>query len=365
MAAPSPLRVILVGCGAVARQFYVPALRGLQNIGWLRVVAIVDPAVAAREIVARAFPKASQAAALEHTTSPAGTLAIIVSPPAFHAAQAIAALERGWHVLVEKPLAASVAECEQMIDTARRQERLLAAGLHHRFFPASRYLRALCRDWLLGPLISFRIREGGPFRSPVGPSFFDRTQTPGGVLFDLGIPVFDLLGWWLGEPDNVRYADDSMGGFEANAFAELHYPGGAVGRVHLSRDWPTAQEYRFVFERGVVGWPANDASALSVQLAGAPAAVQGALVPPLSELPPAAPMRPLEGAAQCFVLQLANVLRAVAGEEPLAVPATEGVAALRLLEHCYATRTLVAQPWLSREEAQPALDHRASLRVLP
>lgn len=350
----SPPRVILVGCGAVARQFYVPALRALQNAGLLRVSAIVDPAVSARETIARAFPKAGQAAALDRTTAPAGTLAIIASPPAFHASQTITAFEQGWHVLCEKPMASTAAECAEMVAAARRHDRLLAVGLYKRFFPASQYIHSLCRDGLLGPLLSFNIHEGGPFRWPAGPSFFDRTQTRGGVLFDIGVHVFDLLGWWFGEPSGVRYADDAMGGLETNSFVELTYPGGAQGRLHLSRDWATAQQYRFVFERGIVTWKVNDANGLTVQLTGTPAALQGTLVTPL-EVPFAVEPRPLETNAQCFILQLSNVLGAIQGEETLLVPGEDGLFSLRLIEQCYANRTLVTQPWFTPEESAHAL----------
>jgi len=350
----SPRRVILVGCGAVARQFYVPALRTLQNAGLLRVSGIVDPAVSAREVVARSFPRAGQTASLEHTTAPADTLAIIASPPGFHASQTITALDRGWHVLCEKPMASSVPECMEMVAAAQRNERLLAVGLYKRYYPASRYLHALCHDWLLGPLLSFSVQEGGPFRWPAGPSFFDRTQTRGGVLFDIGVHVFDLLNWWMGEPSEMHYADDAMGGLEANAFIRLQYSNGAHGQVHLSRDWATPQQYRFVFERGIVLWRVNDANGLTVQLTGAPAALQSVLVTPEVEPPAPAEPQPLETNSQCFVLQLCNVLAAIAGEEKLLVTGEDGTHSLRMIEQCYANRTLAEQPWLTPEESARA-----------
>ncbi len=361
MSSSSPRRVILVGCGAVARQFYVPALRVLQNAGFVRVSAIVDPAVNAREFVARAFPKAGQSASLEQTTAPAGTLAIIASPPGFHAVQTIAAFERGWHVLCEKPMASSAAEAAEMVAAARRHDRLLAVGLYKRFFPASRYLYSLCRDWLLGPLVTYSISEGGPFRWPAGPSFFDRAQTPGGVLLDVGVHVLDLLGWWLGEPETLRYADDAMGGLETNAFLQLTHANGVRGRVHLSRDWNTMQQYRFEFERGVVTWKVNDANGLTVELVGAPAAVQGTLIAPLPEPPYCPQPRALETNAQCFILQLLNVLGSIAGEETLLVPGEEGQLSLRLIEQCYAHRTLIEQPWLTPEEATRAQEFSSAL----
>lgn len=363
MSSSSPRRIILVGCGAVARQFYVPALRALQNAGLVRVSAIVDPSVSARESVATSFPKAGQAAALEQTAAPAGSLAIIASPPGFHAAQTIAAFERGWHVLCEKPMASSTAEAAEMVAAAQKHQRLLAIGLYKRFFPSSRYIRSLCRDWALGPLVNFTIKEGGPFRWPAGPSFFDRAQTRGGVLYDIGVHVFDLLGWWLGEPADFRYADDAMGGLETNAFVDLSYADGAKGRVHLSRDWATSQQYRFVFERGIVTWEVNDANGLTLQLTGAPAAIQGSIIAPLPSGTYATESRVLETNAQCFILQLANVVAAIAGTETLLVPGEEGMHSLRLIEQCYAQRHLVNQPWLTPEEAAAAREIDSAISV--
>jgi predicted dehydrogenase len=346
----SPTRVILVGCGAVARQFYVPALRTLQSAGLVRVSVIIDPQVTAREAVARAFPRAAQAASLDRTTAPVGTLVIVASPPAFHAQQTRLACERGWHVLCEPPMAPTFAECQEMASVAARHNRILAVGFHRRFFSASAYLRTLCRDWLLGPLLSFTIHEGGDYTWPSGPAVFDPAQSRGGVLVEPGAQVLDLIGWWLGEPTELRYADDAMGGLEANAFLQLSFASGVHGRIHLSRDWATAQQYRFVFERGIVTWNGCEANQLALHLAGAPGAIEGALVHPFHEPPALTTPRALESTAQCFLLQLTNVLGAIAGEAPLFVTVDDGAFATRLLEQCYRHRAQVEQPWLSSDE---------------
>jgi predicted dehydrogenase len=352
MPSSSPRRIILVGCGAIARQLYVPALRALQEAGVARVSAIVDPAVTAREAIAQTFPRAGQSAALEQTTAPANSLVILTSPTRFRAAQAMVALEKGWHVFCENPVGSTVAETADAIAAAQRHQRLLAVNLYQRFFPACRYLRSLCRDWLLGPLVSYTINEGGSFRAADDAANFDRAQEPGGVLFETGPNVFDLLGWCLGEPSNIRYADDAMGGLEANAFVQLDYANGPRGRVHLSRDCLPAQEYCFVFERGVVTWRGNDAGHLAVELAGAPAVLRGSLLSLHGESLSSAD--PLETVPQCFLLQLQNVLAAIAGEETLLAPAEEAQSSLRLIEQCYAHRALVDQPWLTPDEAARA-----------
>ncbi len=357
--APTRVPVVLIGCGAVAQQFYIPTFRAAVRDGAIEVAALVDPSTAARGLLARAFPKARQADTLEQVELPAGALAVIASPPRFHAAQTQAAFQCGWHVLCEKPMASSAAECAAMVAAAEAAQRLLAVGLYKRFFPSSRYLHSLVRQGHLGALRHFTVSEGGPFRWPAAtPSFFNKTQTPGGVLLDIGVHVLDLLLWWFGEPERFQYADDAMGGLETNVHLTLQYTGGATGNVHLSRDWKTPNQYRFEFERGVVTWTTNDANGLTVQLKGLPAALHSQLVTPIEEVRPTAPL-PLATNPQSFIYQLLNVVSAIRGQEPLLVDGREGMRSLTLIENCYRNRTLVEQPWLTATEAARA-QHLAS-----
>jgi predicted dehydrogenase len=340
---PATVTVVLVGCGAVSRLFYAPALRALEAAGELRVVALVDPAEPARARLQREFPHATTAATLMTAEAPHASLAIIASPPRWHAEQALAAFGRGWHVLCEKPMAATSAAAEKMIAAARATDRVLAVGHYKRFFPSSRGLKFLCGPAApLGALRRFAIIEGGPFSWPAAsPGFFQRSETPGGVLLDIGVHVLDLLLWWLGDPDGFDYADDAMGGLEANACVSLRF-GPVTGRVQLSRDWATAQHYRFEFERGTAGWTVNEANGLSLTFDGLPWVLQGTL-------------RDAAGAAaasnaQSFIAQLQQVATAVRDRTPVLVDGREGVRALRLIEDCYARKQLLAQPWLGADE---------------
>jgi len=191
-------------------------------------------------------------------------------------------------------------------------------------------------------LREFTIAEGGPFTWPAAsPAFFQRRETPGGVLLDIGVHVFDLLLWWLGEPTQFTYADDAMGGLEANACVALRF-GSITGRVQLSRDAATAQRYDFDFERGAVSWTVNDANGLTVTLPGAPAALHGTLRRPDGTVTDSNP--------QSFIAQLQHVVSAVQHHTPVLVDGREGARALRLIEACYARRELLEQPWLSATE---------------
>jgi predicted dehydrogenase len=240
-------------------------------------------------------------------------------------------------------MAASSAEAARMHAAAAAAGRTLAIGHYKRFMPAGRYLKYLCGPHApLGALQNFTIAEGGPFAWPAAsPVFFQPRETPGGVLLDIGVHVFDLLLWWLGDPSTFTYADDAMGGLEANARVTLRF-GPVTGRIQLSRDWATAQRYTLAFARGVVVWTVNDANGLSITLADAPGTLQGAL-------------HAADGAvaathAQSFIAHLQHVVTAVRAGTPVLVDGREGMRALQLIEACYARRRLLPQPWLGPAE---------------
>lgn len=346
----SAISIILVGCGAVSRQFYLPSLNVLQARGELRLVAAVDRSKAAADTILGTFPGASFAETIEEVPVVKGPcLAIIASPPGLHRAHTLAAAQRGWHVLCEKPMAARSGECTDMIEACRAAGVTLSVGHYKRFFPSSLQLRELCKGKSpLGRLRSYEIMEGGPFQWPAtSPSFFQKQATPGGVLLDIGIHVFDLLLWWLGEPEDVRHEDDAMGGLETNTRTCLKH-GGVEGVVRLSRDWATPQRYRFIFEKGTAEWTVNDANGLTLSMEGLPHPLQARLLGTNGQVAASNP--------QSFILQLKDTLAVVRGEHPALVDGEQAMAALQLVERCYAAKTLMRMPWLTPDETNKAAE---------
>lgn len=353
-ALPGPVDVIVVGYSPAAQTLYFPALRNLELAGAVRIRAVVGNDEDARNLCLQTFPTADEASSLDAVVVPPGALVILATPPRFHPAQASAAFKRGWHVFSQSPLAATARDAAAMIAAAERHERLLAVDLHRRSFASARYLRALCRDQLLGPAIRFSIHEGAPLSLPATPLSTTKVQTPDGVLADIGLHALDLVTWCFGAASVITYSDDAMGGVEANACADLSFAEGVRGSIHLSRDWPTSESCEFVFERAIVRWNIDDANRLTVQLASAPAAIAGSLVTPspLSELPSLNEVLP--NRAEAIANLLKNVTDAIAGREKLHVPAAEALHALPLMEECYARRTLIEQPWLTPNETAHA-----------
>jgi len=342
----SPVAVILVGCGAVARLFYQPALRELARHGLARVVAVVDPSVAARTQLGAAL-SAQPCATFADALALGGALAIIATPPKFHREQVEAAFAAGLDVLCEKPVAPRATDVEAMIAAATRADRYLAAGHYKRFFPAHIALRQLIQQQTFGPLQTVEIVEGGKFGWPAATdSFFRKDQTPGGVLLDIGVHVLDLLLWWLGEPTAISYADDADGGLEANCRFRGEFAGGVKVAMQLSRDWATANCYVFRFERATVHSRVNASNQLEVTLDGVPLTFAAELRMPLPTTP-AAPSAPLETNPQAFIAQLVDVCAAVRSRRAPLVTGADALRVTRLIERCYTTRQPLNQAWLS------------------
>lgn len=345
---------VLVGCGAVSRFFYAPSLTALESAGLLKVEALVDPSPTNLQELSAMFPAARACASLD-AVELRSRLVIVASPPKFHASQAIHALERGATVLCEKPMANTPEEAEAMIAAARTSGSLLAVGLYKRFFPACEAIKGLLEKQPLGRLQRFTIEEGGKFGwQAASDSFFRKAFTPGGVLLDIGVHVLDLLLWWFDEPAEVDYADDAIGGQEANCLLRLSYADGVQGEVRLSRDGATRNEYTFHFERGIVRYKVNDANHLEIIADGLPTLLSGTLHQATCADGALRVGRAERTNPQSFIQQLVNVAAAMQGREALRIPGEEGLRSMRLIQRCYAGRRLMPLPWFTARETESA-----------
>jgi predicted dehydrogenase/nucleoside-diphosphate-sugar epimerase len=261
------IRVALVGCGAVARQFYIPILAGHEGID---LVALVDRdterarALAKRYGIARAEAEADQ---LDISWVDA---ALIATPPWHHAPCTIDLARRAIHVFVEKPMALSYPEAEAMVRAADEAGVVLAVGLSRRLFPRTRLLRAMMAEGLFGRPIGFDLEEGGMYRWPA--ATYDnmrRESAGGGTLIDIGSHAFDQLLFILpGRAEVLEYRDNTLGGIETDCIVKLriHLDGHFVdGRIELSRTRALRNTIRIECERGIVEVPAYDRSYVRIR----------------------------------------------------------------------------------------------------
>jgi len=268
-AAPATIRLGLVGCGAFAR-FSMARYRTLPGVT-IQAVADLEPAAAARAAAELAAAAVSPEAVL---TAADVDLVYLATPPATHYPQAKAALEAGKHVLVEKPMATTVADAEALAALATRRGLACVANLVERYNPLAAAVREVIRSRLLGDLVhGLFVNEAADEGLGRRHWFWDR-RASGGIFVEHGVHFFDLVAFWLGAGTVVaaarsvrppapaggdgadgeaaveeqvlctcRYAPPAGGGRHGGVL--FHFEHGFHQPSRLDR-----QELRLVFERG-------------------------------------------------------------------------------------------------------------------
>jgi predicted dehydrogenase len=132
-------------------------------------------------------------------------LVYIATPPRLHHEQAMAALEAGKHVIVEKPLALTVSQADELIATARRRDRLVVANLMQRYNPLFDAVRRVVESGVLGAVLRGWFENYASDENlPAGHWFWDRKMS-GGIFVEHGVHFFDLFAGWLG-PGRIEAA---------------------------------------------------------------------------------------------------------------------------------------------------------------
>ena len=128
-----------------------------------------------------------------------------------HAESAILALRAGCHVLIEKPIATSMADAERMMGEARSAQRHLCTGMTHRFYPEVRQAKECVESGEIGEVVMVRdsILEYAGLLG--GPSWYrSRGMAGGGTVLSSGVHLVDRVLWFLGKTPS------SVSGFVSN-----------------------------------------------------------------------------------------------------------------------------------------------------
>lgn len=129
--------------------------------------------------------------------------AVVATPNAFHAPQSVALLRAGKHVIVEKPMATSVGECDEMIDVSHASGALLMVAHCWRFRDEVLAMRERVASGELGEVVKTR---GYGAHATWGPEgwFVDPALAGGGALVDMGVHAIDTARFLLGDPTPSR-----------------------------------------------------------------------------------------------------------------------------------------------------------------
>lgn len=242
-----PVRLALVGCGAVVEQFYAPAILKQSDVV---VSALVDSNPQRASRLLAQFPGAE----ILESIAEKGSLfdaAVVAVPHNLHAEICCALLNCDKHVLVEKPMAHNLSDCDQMIQANQKSRGTLSIGQMRRFAPSIQLGKKVLDAGILGTIKQFRIFEGDTYDWPVQTPFvFDKKAAGGGVLIDNGAHTLDILLWYFGSFTEIYYKDDSFGGVEADCIVDLKTPTNISGHLELSRTRKMSADLEIIGEKG-------------------------------------------------------------------------------------------------------------------
>lgn len=246
--AKKTIKVALIGVGAAAQVNHIPALKRTEG---LELVALCDKDGEKASRVAQKFGIPKAVGRIDDLLADDDIAAVdICTPNYLHAPMAIAALEAGKHVLVERPLARSSEEAAKMVKAAKKADRILMCAVQHRFRSDAQLLRRFVDKGDLGDIFLAKagwLRQKTEWDSDEWRS--TKRESGGGVVLDLGFQMLDLALWVLGSP-KVESVSASVhrakkGEVEDSATAFFRLESGSALTLELS--WGLLMEKDFAY----------------------------------------------------------------------------------------------------------------------
>ncbi|GAC1596569.1 MAG: O-antigen biosynthesis protein WlbA [Hymenobacter sp.] len=237
--APSPVRFAICGVGHIGHRHAALVARhpGARLVALIEVRADLRPGLAAE------FPDVPFFLSLDEylRSGTAADVLTIATPNGLHAPQAVAGLQHGLHVVVEKPLALTSADAHTIVHTARQTGRLVFGVMQNRYSPPAAWLKQVVDEGRLGRVFLVQLscywNRDARYYQPGG---WKGTQTlDGGTLFTQFSHFVDLLYWVFGEITNIaaRFRDFTHAGlteFEDTGLVTFDLVQGGSGTLSYS-----------------------------------------------------------------------------------------------------------------------------------
>lgn len=262
------MRTGVIGCGGMGTT-HLRALKALKKAKGVEVAAVAD---IRRECLDRAVGIWPQA----HPYVDAGELIQkeevdwihICLPSYLHAEYAVAAMEAGKHVFIEKPVCLTEDEAERLLDVQKKTGKTVMVGHVVRWFSAYGYLKQIYEKQTYGALKSIVMQRVGGHPANGFENWFLDWKKSGGVMMDLHIHDLDFLRYMLGEPDRMSVHTTSFPDGTPNQMAALYEFGNIWASVEACWDISSTMKFgsafRASFEHASVVYDSKSAQPLTV-----------------------------------------------------------------------------------------------------
>lgn len=232
----------IIGAGDISRKQTARAIREARNA---ELTAVMRRTIEGARGFARAFDAAKAYDSVEALLADPEIDAVYIATPVYlHAEQTIAAAQAGKHVLAEKPMAMSTAECHAMIEACQQQKVQLMVCYYQRFNARHQKAQELVRQGAIGQVTMAQARQA--FLYPPEPDNWrqDPARGGGGAIMDVGVHCIDTLRFILGEVEAVTALVDTLAydyAVDDTATLLLRFQNGAQGVASVAFTVPEVQ----------------------------------------------------------------------------------------------------------------------------
>jgi UDP-N-acetyl-2-amino-2-deoxyglucuronate dehydrogenase len=232
----SSLRFAIVGCGKIAQ-------RHAEHINVKAVlVAVCDLDKVKADALAKKYKAAAYYSVDDLFINSDFDVAVICTPNGLHAEQSVYALQKGMHVICEKPMAIKSEDCIRMVDAAQKSKRELFIVKQNRYNPPVVELKKAIDEGRLGRIFSVQLncfwhRDADYYKEE---SWRGTKSLDGGVLYTQFSHFIDLMLWLIND-DVVdaksfmkNYLHQSITEIEDTGVVSLQFSNGVIGSVHFT-----------------------------------------------------------------------------------------------------------------------------------
>ena len=276
------INIGIIGCGKIAQVRHIPEYAENPDV---KLAAFFSPNRARAQEQADKYGGKVYDTAEALLADPEIDAVSICAANYAHAELSIQALNAGKHVLCEKPMATTLADCEAMVECAKKNGKFLMIGHNQRLAKAHAEAKRLIDEGLIGDIITFRTSfgHGGPETWSISPGrnvwFFDKKKAAMGVMADLGVHKTDLIQYLTGQRVvrttarlvtlDKRGEDGELIGVDDNAVCIYEMSGGAFGTMTASWTYYGAEDNSTVLygTKGIMRIYDDPAHSIVVKLA--------------------------------------------------------------------------------------------------
>jgi len=177
-------------------------------------------------------------------------LVTIATPNGFHAKYAVLLLNHGYHVLIEKPMAHSVDECEAIIEAEKNSGNQVFVVKQNRYSPPSEWLKEIVSKKIIGDTLMVQVncywnRDDRYYASS---DWKGTKDLDGGALFTQFSHFIDIMFWVFGDIKNPKaivknFTHPELKDFDDSGFAQFEFENGGIGSINYSTScWDTNME---------------------------------------------------------------------------------------------------------------------------